>query len=124
MKKYIVFSILLLGTWACEPTELLPEEGLAPLRGSRCIYDNRETIGLLEKKLGTVRITATATSWSTDIYLDGDEETAYCPCNLPAELSEGGTRVEFSAQLKESIPGENRSCRPIKLTFVRAAPRN
>ncbi|MBB5282743.1 hypothetical protein HNQ92_000864 [Rhabdobacter roseus] len=124
MKKYIGFGLILLSAWACEPAPVLAPEGLTALQGSRCIYDNRTTVRQLDKQVGTVRITATASNWWIDIYVDGDEETPYCPCNLPKELSEGGTRVEFNAELKEILAGEDGRCQPIRLTYVIKVPQS
>ncbi|GAB3167953.1 hypothetical protein [Telluribacter humicola] len=117
MKNYLVLAMFALGAVACEPGE--PKNELATLAESQCSYADRKTVNTLSNREGAVRVTTTESEKWVDIYLNDDPNTPYCPCNIPESLSVEGTRVEFTAEVKEIYDNERWRCQPIVLKSIK-----
>jgi hypothetical protein len=118
MKKY--FLLLLLAALGCTRDE--PADELSVLAREQCTYADRRTVGTLTNRAGVVKITPSGSDKWVDIFLDDDATTPYCPCNLPTAYARQGQRVEFSAELKETLPNERWRCQPVVLTALRKRP--
>ncbi len=106
---------LLAACLACSTGNTDPQSVNLP---ADCTYESRKTVRTLTNEKGSIRVTPSGTDSWTDIYLDGDASTPYCACNLPASFAVDGTRIVFSAQVKETYPNEKWRCQPIKLTAL------
>lgn len=115
MKKYLSPVVFLLACLACSPGDADPQ---SVYLSADCAYEPRKTTSTITLAKGTVRVTPAGAQTWTDIYLDGDTSTPYCACNLPASFSTEGTRIVFSAEVKETYPTERWRCQPIKLTAL------
>lgn len=117
MKNYLLFVSLLAVVSGCETKEANPD---ADVLGGSCTYDSRKTTRTLSNVKGTVNVTPAGQETWTDIYVDGDTSTPYCACNLPLSFTEDGSRILFSAEIKEIYANERWRCQPIKLTSLQA----
>lgn len=115
MKKTLLSIALLAACLACGTKETIPT---SVYLSADCAYESRQTVSVLTYRKGTLKVTQAGTETWTDIYLDGDAPTPYCPCNLPASFAENGKRVVFSAEVKETHPNEKWRCQPVRLTTL------
>jgi hypothetical protein len=117
MKNYLILAMFTLGAVACESGE--PKDELSALAESQCSYADRKTVSTLDNRQGAVRVTTTESDKWVDIYLNDDPNTPYCPCNIPESLALEGTRVEFTAEVKETLPNERWRCQPVVLKAIK-----